>query len=267
MAASQSTRPLEGLSIVVTRSAGQASALTERLHALGATTVEVTTIAIDAPADGGAALSDALAASRRVDRIAVSSPNGARALLAACQRSALWPAAPVACVGPSTAAVFDGSPLGVDVVPDRNLAEGLVDAVGAPPSPNARLLLVQAEVARAVLADGFAAAGWDVERVVAYRTIDGAVTADDAAAAAAADAITFTSSSTVERFVRLAGRDALPPAVISIGPITSETARSLDLTIAAEADPHTLDGLIDAVIGWAANRSGPADDQQPSNAP
>lgn len=267
MAASQSTRPLEGLSVVVTRSAGQASALTERLHALGATTVEITTIAIDAPADGGAALDEALVASGGYHRIAVSSPNGARALLAACARNDVWPTAPVACVGPSTAAVFDGSRLVVDVVPDRNLAEGLVDAVGSPPSTAARLLLVQAEVARAVLADGFAAAGWDVDRVVAYRTVDGAVTVDEAAAAAAADAITFTSSSTVERFVRLAGRDALPPAVISIGPITSETARSLDLTIAAEADPHTLDGLIDAVVDWAANTQGPADDQQPSNAP
>ena len=249
--ANEATMPLAGRTVVVTRSAGQASALTERLHALGATTVEVTTIAIDAPADGGEALDAAIARHAHVDRIAVSSPNGARALLAACERVGAWPTAPVACVGPSTASVLDGSPLRVDTVPDRNLAEGLVEAVGAPAAGADRLLLVQAEVARTVLTDGFAAAGWQVDRVVAYRTVDGVVSADDIAAAAAADAITFTSSSTVERFVRLAGRAALPPAVISIGPITSETARSLDVTVTVEADPHTLDGLIDAVVTWS----------------
>lgn len=271
----QSNLPLDGLAIVVTRSAGQASALTERLQALGATAVEVTTIAIEAPRDGGAALDEAVTNSARFDRIAVSSPNGARALLAACGRCDAWPMVPVACVGPSTAAVLGGSPLHVDIIPDRNVAEGLVGAVGAPAPAGARLLLVQAEVARAVLAEGFAAAGWQVERVVAYRTVDGTVTADDSAAAAQADAITFTSSSTVERFVRLAGRESLPAAVISIGPITSETARSLRVPIDVEAEPHTLDGLIDAVVRWAQTLDGrtalgnvdDASDEQPSTGP
>lgn len=262
MAASSSKRPLDGLSVVVTRSAAQASALTERLQALGATTVEVTTIAIAAPADGGAALDEAVANADRFDRVVVSSPNGARALLAACARAGVWLGVPVACVGPSTAAVLEGSELVVDVVPDRNVAEGLVDAVGAAPHGAARLLLVQAEVARTVLAEGFTASGWTVERVVAYRTVDGDVTPADVASAAESHVITFTSSSTVERFVRLAGRHALPDAVISIGPITSDTARSLDVEVDAEADPHTLDGLIDAVVDWAQARwrPDPADD-------
>ena len=257
MASASASQPLAGLAVVVTRSAGQASALTERLHALGATTVEVTTIAIEPSADGGAALHAALADSARFECIAVSSPNGARALLAACEATGHWPSVPLACVGPSTAAVFENSPFTVEVVPDRSVAEGLVEAVGAPETPGAQLLLVQAEVARPVLADGLSANGWSVQRVVAYRTVDGTVSPVDAQAAAQAHAITFTSSSTVERFVRLAGRTALPPAIISIGPITSETARSLDLTVDAEADPHTLDGLIDAVIAWASTEVPP----------
>lgn len=263
MIADPATRPLAGLSVVVTRSAGQASALTEQLHALGATTVEVTTIAIEPPVDGGAALDHAIADSDRFDRIAVSSPNGARSLLTACERLGVWPTTPIACVGPSTAAVFAESALVVDVVPRRNLAEGLVEAIGTPATTDARLLLVQAEVARPTLGDGLIANGWDVERVVAYRTIDGVVSPSDAAAARAADVITFTSSSTVERFVRLAGHDALPGAVISIGPITSATARSLNVNVDAEAEPHTLAGLIDAIVDWADQ----ADDEHDSGAP
>jgi uroporphyrinogen-III synthase len=63
------------------------------------------------------------------------------------------------------------------------------------------------------------------------------------------DAITFTSSSTVTNFCDLVGDlpDPVPP-VVSIGPVTSATARERGLTIAAEADPHTIDGLVDAVV-------------------
>ena len=101
------------------------------------------------------------------------------------------------------------------------------------------------------LLDGITDLGWRVNRVVGYRTADAEPSADEVDAARRADAITFTSSSTVERFVRLAGVDAVPPVVISIGPITSATAADLGLSVTAEADPHTLDGLVDAVVDWA----------------
>ena len=38
------------------------------------------------------------------------------------------------------------------------------------------------------------------------------------------------------------------PSVISIGPVTSQTARDRGLDVDAEADPHTIDGLVEAVI-------------------
>jgi uroporphyrinogen III methyltransferase/synthase len=62
------------------------------------------------------------------------------------------------------------------------------------------------------------------------------------------DAVTFTSSSTVRNFTDQAGPLPEPvPAVVSIGPVTSATARDLGLTVAAEATEHTIDGLVDAV--------------------
>ena len=77
------------------------------------------------------------------------------------------------------------------------------------------------------------------------------MTSADQALARSGDLITFTSSSTVERFVRLIGIEALPPTVASIGPITSDTARGLDVTVDIEADLHTIDGLIEAIVAWA----------------
>jgi len=184
----------------------------------------------------------------------VASPNGARALAAAVERAEADGAhtfPPVACVGPSTAAKLADSSLQVNIVPDRAVAEGLVEALPEPQADATRLLLVQAEVARDVLETGFAAKGWTVDRVTAYRTVDADVTDEDRAVAASGDIITFTSSSTVERFVRLVGLDALPKVVASIGPITSATARELGIDVTIEADPHTIDGLVAAVASIA----------------
>src|SRR4029078_6395176 len=63
------------------------------------------------------------------------------------------------------------------------------------------------------------------------------------------DAVTVTSSTTLKNF----GDAAAPLSssetrVISIGPVTSETARALGLRVDAEADPHTIDGLVAAVL-------------------
>ena len=68
--------------------------------------------------------------------------------------------------------------------------------------------------------------------------------------AGAVDAITFTSSSTVDNFCDAIG--VLPdpqPHVVSIGPVTSETARKRGLRVDVEADPHTIDGLVEALVG------------------
>ena len=249
-------KPLDGLTVVVTRAKTQASVLTDKRVALGAHTVGVATIEIVAPADGGASLNAALV-SCSYDQLVVGSPNGAKALAAAVaglidtgelDATAL---PPVACVGPSTAAKLADSPLIVNVVPGRAVAEGLLDAMSTPQPGSDRLLLVQAEVARDALEVGLAGNGWRVDRVVAYRTIDAQVTSADQALARSGDLITFTSSSTVERFVRLIGIEALPPTVASIGPITSDTARGLDVTVDIEADLHTIDGLIEAIVAWA----------------
>ena len=62
------------------------------------------------------------------------------------------------------------------------------------------------------------------------------------------DAITFTSSSTVTNFCDAVGTITGDPAVVSIGPVTSQTARDRGLNVRAEADPHTIDGLVDAVL-------------------
>ena len=237
------SRPLFGRTVVVTRARAQSSSLLARLRELGAAAVEIPAIRIDEPADGGSALRAAVADLHGYDWVVVTSPNGARRLLAACRDARAFGAAKVAAIGPGTAEALAAGNVVADLVPERFVAEGLLEVF--PPGPG-RVLIPRAAEARDVLPDGLARLGWDVDLVEAYRTVQGQPSAEDLAAAAAADVVTFTSSSTVRNF--LAVCDTVPPVVACIGPVTADTAREHGLRVDIEADVHTIDGLLDALV-------------------
>ena len=224
-----------------------------RLVAAGAEVVEAPTIEIAEPADGGAALRDAIARIDEFDWVVLSSPNGVDRFTELLRDGRDLAGVRLAVVGPGTQAALAERGLVADLVPDRYVAEGLLEAFPDPdPGGSGRVLVVRAAVGRDVLVDGLAARGWEVEVVEAYRTVP--ATFDDATRdrLAGADAITFTSSSSVKSFVDGAGVAAVPPVVVTIGPITSATARELGLEVTAEADPHSLDGLVAAVSAQLA---------------
>jgi len=112
------------------------------------------------------------------------------------------------------------------------------------------VLIARAAVARDVLPDGLRAKGFDVAVVEAYRTVPAALGEADAHRVAAADAVTFTSSSTVEHFVASFGTESVPPVVACIGPVTAATARDFGLPVHVEAEVHTIDGLVDALVKY-----------------
>jgi uroporphyrinogen III methyltransferase/synthase len=260
-------RPLFGRRIVVTRAREQASELVARLAALGAATVEVPAIAIAGPADGGAALAAAVdrLAAGAYDWLVLTSPNGARRVLAALRAAGRdargLGSTRLAAIGPGTADVLAAANLVADLVPPRFVAESLLASfpgTGDGDVATGRVLLARAAVARDVLPEGLAERGWKVDVVEAYRTEPAPL--DERAAAALADAeiITFTSSSTVANFLAGAGSGAVPPVVAAIGPVTAGTARDHGLTVDIEADVHSLDGLVDALCAWAAAHPPPA---------
>jgi uroporphyrinogen-III synthase len=217
--------------------------------------VEVPVIEVAPPADGGAALSAAARQLSAYDWVVLTSPNGARRLLDAVAADGgdarRFAGARLAAIGPGTAAVLAEGGLVADLLPERFVAESLLEAM---PDGPGRVLLARAEVARDVLPDGLRARGWEVDVVDAYRTVPAAQTEATAAALAGADVVTFTSSSTVERFLEAFGADAVPPTVACIGPITAGTARERGLAVDVEAEPHTIDGLVAALVRWAEGR-------------
>jgi uroporphyrinogen III methyltransferase/synthase len=234
-------RPLHGRRIVVTRARAQASGLVERLRDLGAEVDECAVIRIEPLA--GPPL-DAAA----YGLICVTSPNAPRLFLERCGGDArALAAATVAAIGPGTAAALREVGLVADVVAERSLAEGLLEALPGDLA-GVRALVARAEAARDTLPEGLRAAGAEVDVVPLYRTL--AARPRHPERMLSADAVAFTSSSTVTRFAEaLAGHDLSRIRGVSIGPVTSATARDLGVGVIAEAAAHDLDGLVATLVG------------------
>ena len=228
----------------MTRPADQSAPFCRSLEAVGATVVELPTIAIVDPLDGGTALADALSSGGH-DRVIVTSANGARWLRAAADATGITPP-PLAAVGPRTAAIARDLGLTVDTVPDRFVAEALVAVF---PTKRQRILVVRPETARTVVADGLRAAGHEVDEVIAYRTTAVPAAPEPADAARRADVATFTSGLAYGGYVDAMGVPT-QPVVASIGPVTSDTIRASGRSVEVEAQPHTTDALVAALVGY-----------------
>jgi len=258
-------RPLHGRRVVVTRARDQASTLVAGLRERGAEVVELATIAIADPADGGAALGRAAAGVAGYDWVIFTSTNAVERFCRLLRDGRAFGPARLAAVGSGTADALARHGLVADLVPDRFDTDALLAAFPAPPARGGRVLLPRAEVARPELPVGLRVAGWDVEEVSAYRTVAVRPSPAELAAVAGADAVTFTSSSTVTNFIDAAGRGSLTgaggagdgsdrsatvaarPAVVCLGPVTARTAEAAGLTVDAVASPSTIEGLLDAV--------------------
>jgi uroporphyrinogen III methyltransferase/synthase len=220
-------------------------ATASQLVSLDAHGASVPVIAIDEPTDGGVALVRAAAEAHTYDWVVFTSSNAVERFVSHLRDARSFGGAQIAVVGSGTAETLARFHLVADLVPERFVAEALVDAF---PAGTGRVLLPQAADARPVLADGLRAKGWTVEVVEAYRTVAGRPTAAALSAAPQADAIAFTSASTVRNYLDVAGPDAVPAVVVSIGPVTTRAAKEAGLEVTTEADPSTVDGLVDAVV-------------------
>jgi uroporphyrinogen III methyltransferase/synthase len=253
-------RPLFGRQVVVTRARTQASGLSGRLRALGAFPVEVPTIRIDPPADGGLELDRAAAglAEGAYDWVVFSSANAVDALLERLPDLRSLGAVRIATIGPGTSRALADWHLSSDLEPPRSVSESLLEVFPDPPQrPGRSVLLPRAAEGRRTLADGLAGAGWTVDPVEAYRTVPVLLSEADRAAVAGSDAICFASASAVNGFVESAGgARCLPPVVVCIGPTTEAAARAAGVEVTAVAGQHTLDGLVEALVLALATRPG-----------
>ncbi|HEX8084065.1 MAG TPA: uroporphyrinogen-III C-methyltransferase [Solirubrobacteraceae bacterium] len=235
-------RPLSGRTVVVTRARAQASALAARLRELGAAVVEAPAIRIEP-------LQVEVPGLAGFDLLCVTSPNGAERLLDEVRDARALAGPVIAAIGPGTARALRARGIEPDVVPERAVAEGLVEALAG--RTFSRALIARAEEGREVLPDALRERGTEVEVLALYRTV--AEPLDEAArdAALAADYATFTSASSVRHFLTAVGGALDGPRAVSIGPATTGELRAHGIEPHVEATTHTPDGLVEALLSDA----------------
>lgn len=263
-------KSLKGVRILVTRASRQSMGLSLPLRELGADVIEVPTIEIRPP-ESFAALDYALLKIDHYDTLILTSVNGVETLFERYHRQGL-PMADmqhllVVAIGPATAAAIQSEGVSVSIVPEKYVAESVVEALQGKITQHSRVLLIRAKVARDVLPDELRKTGAQVEVIEAYET----VVPDNAAArlkevfadpATQPHIVTFTSSSTATNFLALLGpeRNSMLDGVklASIGPVTTATLKQAGLTPDIEASEYTMQGLVKAIADLASARRSPA---------
>ena len=245
-------RPLYGRRIVVTRARAQASGIAATFAALGAEVVELPAIRIE-PRIGSAEVAAAIEMIGDYSLLCLTSPNGVRFLFEELAQRGLdaraLAGATVAAIGPGTAAALREHGVIADVVPERSIAEALVEALAGVEVEGKRVLVARAAEAREVLPDALRERGAQVDVVALYETVSEDPDPAALELAREADYVTFTSSSTVTNLLGAIG-DGFPAEarVVSIGPVTSATAREAGLEIHVEAARHDPDGVVEALV-------------------
>lgn len=274
--------------VVLTRADDDNKSLAAQLEPLGVDAVSVPMIEVRPPADGGNALSAALADIDLYHWLVLTSPNGVRATASTlrdlaldrstgsdpdepfseappmAESSALWPEhLRLAVVGPTTANAAARLGWPVAFRPSEASGSHLVREFPEPPATSEsvfgpeRLLAALAELAAPTVVKGLRRRGYHVDQVTAYRTVEPAALADTPEGSvdlmSGADAVAFASPSAVDRFVHRFGLDATPSVVVCIGPSTARRAKARKLTVAGVAKPHTEAGLVQAITDLLTN--------------
>lgn len=266
--------PLFGARVLVTRPAHQAAGLSQRLRDAGAEPICVPAITIAPPRDPAPlrALARSLGG---YDWIVLTSANGVDALFDALSDQQLdaraFGRAKVLAIGTASAAVLERRGIRPDLIPDEfrgeAAAEALIGALGSAIS-RARIAIPRAEIARDALPDALRRAGASVDVVSAYRNL--ARPEDQAKIAALLrggdiDVVTLTAPSTLRSVLDALDGDVTPlrsVALASIGPVTTEAARTAGVEVALTASTYTEAGLCDALLEHAAQ--GPRPWQDPA---
>ncbi len=257
-----SALPLAGQTVLVTRAAEQGADLVHRLQDLGARTLELPTLAVFPPSTWEPC-DRAIARLGSFHWLWLASVNGVQAFWERLAHHGLDSRAlagvKIAAVGRQTAQALLAHGVRADFVPTDFTADTLAETL--PLAPGERVLFPRVESGgRTTALQRLQARGGCLETVPVYEsgcptTVDPSIV--EALQAQAVQAVTFTSSKTVQHFARLLDGVADRPvwqawlqktAIAAIGPSTAETCREVLGRVDCVAQEFTLAGLVQALV-------------------
>lgn len=256
-------KPLFGKRIVVTRAREQASEFRILLSELGAECIEFPTIEISPPSSWEG-LDGAIRRLERYQWLLFTSVNGVRYFFKRLEEhgkdARSFKDVRVGAIGPKTAEAVCAKGIRPDLVPDEYRAEAFVDAFRKEDMKHLTILLPRAAEAREILPEELKRMGAHVDVVEAYRTEIPTTGIDKVRAMLKKGEIhmvTFTSSSTVENFTRMFGKDwdyfrrfMEKVAVACIGPITARTAKDYGLDVGIMPREYTIEALTKIIVQY-----------------
>lgn len=247
-------RPLFGATILVAGSKHTASKLRGRFSVLGAEVLTQPAIRISEPVDWSPA--DAtLDQLNRYDWLVFTSGSGVdglmKRILSRGGDARSLGTIRLAALGRGTVERLHSYHLNPDLAPERVNASVLAQTLMGD-APGGAFLLARASGDRPVLADELEELGAGVDQIPVYRTVEVEEPNQDVADALKAGEvhwITVTSSPTARSLVRLYGELLRGAKIVSISPLTSATLKGLGFEPTVEATPHTVDGMVNCVLG------------------
>lgn len=278
MSTADSRQPLAGKRVLVTRAASQNDSLSQQLQQLGATVVAIPAIEF-APASDYGPLDHSIENLSSYDWLIFTSTTAVefffRRLSETGRGAGSLKGVRVAAVGTATDSRLKESGVTATLVPERFVAEGLLEALQEAlrrendSLVGKRILFPRARVARELFPEELQKRGAIVDVVEVYQTICPPSLGQAIRSALREgpfDLLIFTSSSTVANLAQALGARDLSSifagaSVASLGPITSETARSLGLCVSMEPASSTVEDLVAAVTEYFSNR--PTDQLDP----
>jgi hydroxymethylbilane synthase len=244
--------------VLITRAVDQAGELVSALRDAGLDPIPVPAIAIEFDLTGRE-LDSAARALHTYAWVAITSANGARAILKAAER-VFTPLETFrfAALGSATRGVLEREGIAVDFQPSQSSTIAL--AIELPVAAGDRILVVRGDLAHEELAVALRARGAEVDDVIAYRTREAPASSRELLRTATADgpiaAVAFTSGSTVRGLLSLGQAESIDvrsfPAVC-IGPETADDARAAGFRILAVA-PTPDSAALAAVTATALAR-------------
>ena len=260
-----SKRPLHGRRILITRARHQVDPFRRELVDLGAAVVEIPTLEIRRLPTNDR-VKNAINNLDRTALVIFASANAVdiflQMLVTTGRDARAFHNSKLCAIGQETADSLANHGLSPELVTSEYTAEGLANALGDWEMRGVRVLVPRAEIARDALPSLLANRGAEVEILPVYR---GVCPVDSGPAllrlfdGEGVDVITFTSSSTVDNFVRAFPEDRLPAIlgdaeIACMGPVTADTARKLGLEVAIVAREYTTHGLVQAIAEAAARK-------------
>lgn len=252
-------KPLLGFGVVVTRAREQASELLDLLEEMGACCFEFPTIAID-PLEDDEPIAREVTRLHEYDWVVFTSVNGVKWFWKTLSRlgrdARTFAGLHVAAIGPATADALRQRGIEPDFVPDRYVAEEVVEGMRRRGVDGKRILVPRALVAREVLPEELREAGAEVTVLPVYVTRLAEENGDailEALEGGEVHYVTFTSSSTVENFFSLVSPKSLRPflarglRLACIGPVTANTLERFGFSTDIMPEAYTIPGLAQAV--------------------